>query len=60
MNLNGCPDSDGDGIPDEKDQCPNNSGSMSMNGCPDSDGDGFPDINDSCPQKAGINGGVLP
>ncbi|MDA8934997.1 thrombospondin type 3 repeat-containing protein [Flavobacteriaceae bacterium] len=52
IELNGCPDSDGDGIPNEKDECPNIFGSSSMSGCPDSDGDGFSDINDPCPRKS--------
>ena len=60
IELNGCPDSDGDGIRDEKDECPNVFGSSSMSGCPDSDGDGFSDINDPCPQYAGINGEACP
>ena len=38
--INGCPDSDGDGIPDTQDACVNEAGSSEMNGCPDSDGDG--------------------
>jgi len=42
-------DSDGDGIPDSSDSCPNEYGTQS-NGCPlDSDGDGIPDSSDSCP-----------
>ena len=53
-------DSDGDGVPDKKDHCPDHPGLIELNGCPDSDGDGIPDINDSCPQKAGINGESCP
>ena len=33
-------DSDGDGVPDKKDQCPDLPGLAELNGCPDSDGDG--------------------
>ena len=36
-------DSDGDGIADKDDACPNKAGSAAMNGCPDSDGDGVAD-----------------
>jgi OmpA-OmpF porin, OOP family len=44
-------DSDGDGITDDKDNCPYAKGSM--NGCPDSDGDGIADKEDKCPLTAG-------
>ena len=44
--MNGCPDSDGDGIADKDDACPNKAGSAAMNGCPDSDGDGVSDPKD--------------
>ena len=53
-------DSDGDGVPDKKDHCPDHPGLIELNGCPDSDGDGISDINDPCPQKAGINGEACP
>ena len=36
-------DSDGDGIKDKDDQCPNLAGSLSLGGCRDSDGDGVCD-----------------
>ena len=36
-------DSDGDGVPDKKDHCPDHPGLIELNGCPDSDGDGIPD-----------------
>lgn len=45
-------DSDGDGIPDYMDQCPNTPGGVKVNdkGCPlDSDGDGVPNYLDQCP-----------
>ncbi len=46
-------DSDGDGIPDVHDLCPNEPGSPEFNGCPDSDGDGIPDHEDKCPDQEG-------
>jgi OmpA-OmpF porin, OOP family len=45
-------DSDGDGVPDSKDMCPNTPAGVKVdaNGCPlDSDGDGIPDYLDKCP-----------
>ena len=45
-------DSDGDGVPDDKDQCPNTPAGVAVDavGCPvDSDGDGVPDYRDRCP-----------
>src|SRR5262249_18736348 len=49
----GCPDTDGDGIPDPQDSCPTVKGLPQFHGCPDTDGDGIPDALDSCPQVAG-------
>ena len=51
-------DNDGDGIPDEADQCPFEAGLPEYNGCPytgpgDSDGDGITDDVDGCPGEAG-------
>ncbi len=51
-------DSDGDGVPDPEDHCPNTPGIRSsgqgQNGCPlDTDGDGIPDIEDACPLVKG-------
>lgn len=46
-------DSDGDGIPDEIDECPDVPGLAEFNGCPDTDGDGIPDHLDLCPDLAG-------
>jgi OOP family OmpA-OmpF porin len=46
------PDSDGDGVPDDVDQCPNTPKGVKVDaaGCPlDSDGDGVPDYLDQCP-----------
>jgi OOP family OmpA-OmpF porin len=45
-------DSDGDGVPDVKDRCPNTPRGVKVDasGCPlDSDGDGVPDVKDRCP-----------
>lgn len=47
-------DSDGDGIDDPEDRCPNTPGVRSEDGCPlDSDGDGIPDVEDACPYVKG-------
>ena len=46
-------DSDGDGVPDKKDHCPDHPGLIELNGCPDSDGDGIPDEKDQCPNVSG-------
>jgi outer membrane protein OmpA-like peptidoglycan-associated protein len=55
-------DSDGDGVPDSKDNCPNTPRGTPVDeyGCPrkdqndkDSDGDGVPDAVDRCPFSAG-------
>lgn len=49
------PDSDGDGVPDEADLCPNTPKGVKVDdkGCPiDSDGDGVPDALDKCPGTA--------
>ena len=51
--FNGCPDTDGDGISDNNDNCPNTAGLASLSGCPDADGDGIADGNDNCPNQAG-------
>ena len=48
-------DSDGDGIADSKDECPNQKGTI--NGCPDSDGDGIVDLKDPCPKLPGEDNG---
>lgn len=45
-------DSDGDGVRDAEDECPNTAGRLD-NGCPDTDGDGIQDSNDACPGTAG-------
>jgi outer membrane protein OmpA-like peptidoglycan-associated protein len=48
-------DTDGDGIPDADDKCPNEAGPKENGGCPDkdTDGDGVVDRKDKCPDKAG-------
>jgi len=46
-------DTDGDGIYDDEDECPETPGLEEFNGCPDADGDGIPDREDSCPDQAG-------
>lgn len=46
-------DRDHDGIPNERDECPDDPGTMEMMGCPDSDLDGIPDKYDECPDVAG-------
>jgi OOP family OmpA-OmpF porin len=48
----GCPDSDGDGVCDRNDRCPNTPKGVAVDqfGCPlDTDGDGVPDYLDKCP-----------
>jgi outer membrane protein OmpA-like peptidoglycan-associated protein len=47
-------DTDGDGIYDKQDACPEVPGLEQFNGCPDSDGDGIEDAKDDCPQLAGL------
>jgi OOP family OmpA-OmpF porin len=53
VDANGCPkDSDGDGVSDAADKCPNTPAGtpVEANGCPkDSDADGLTDLNDKCP-----------
>jgi outer membrane protein OmpA-like peptidoglycan-associated protein len=47
-------DTDGDGIYDKDDECPETPGLAEFNGCPDTDGDGIPDHLDECPTVAGL------
>jgi len=47
-------DTDGDGIYDKDDACPEVPGLKQFQGCPDTDGDGIPDKDDSCPEVAGL------
>ncbi len=62
--MNGCPDTDGDGITDAKDNCPTEAGPSANKGCPwtDKDGDGVLDKDDRCPEVAGVaeNNGCPP
>ena len=46
IEFNGCPDSDGDGVADPNDACPDVAGLAKFKGCPDSDGDGIEDGKD--------------
>ena len=46
-------DSDGDGIYDRDDACPDTPGLKEFKGCPDTDGDGIQDSEDACPTEAG-------
>jgi outer membrane protein OmpA-like peptidoglycan-associated protein len=47
-------DTDGDGVPDAEDKCPNDPGKPELQGCPDTDGDGIIDKDDKCPTVPGI------
>ena len=47
-------DTDGDGIYDYEDECPETPGLPEFNGCPDSDGDGIEDRKDACPNTPGL------
>jgi outer membrane protein OmpA-like peptidoglycan-associated protein len=47
-------DTDGDGVYDNDDECPETPGLPEFNGCPDTDGDGIQDSKDACPTTAGL------
>ncbi|KRB53989.1 OmpA family protein [Flavobacterium sp. Root186] len=47
-------DTDGDGIYDKDDACPDVAGLKQFNGCPDTDGDGIVDASDACPNEFGL------
>ncbi|RZK04239.1 MAG: OmpA family protein [Flavobacterium sp.] len=47
-------DTDGDGIYDKDDACPEVAGPKELNGCPDTDGDGVLDKDDACVDVAGL------
>ncbi|WP_281227543.1 OmpA family protein [Flavobacterium aquiphilum] len=49
----GAKDTDGDGVYDKDDACPETAGLKQFNGCPDSDSDGIEDSKDKCPTVAG-------
>jgi len=59
--FNGCPDNDGDNIPEREDgsgdECPNWPGLPQFNGCPDTDEDNVPELEDGsgdqCPNASG-------
>ena len=46
-------DTDGDGIYDKDDACPEVAGLPEFKGCPDTDKDGIQDSEDGCPEEAG-------
>lgn len=46
-------DRDGDGVRDERDECPEAAGLRALRGCPDEDGDAIPDAEDACPETVG-------
>lgn len=46
-------DTDGDGVYDKDDACPEVAGLKEFNGCPDTDGDGIQDSEDKCPNDFG-------
>lgn len=46
-------DTDGDGVYDKKDACPDEPGLAEFDGCPDTDGDGIINSEDACPNEAG-------
>jgi outer membrane protein OmpA-like peptidoglycan-associated protein len=52
--LFGGKDTDGDGIFDKNDACPDVAGLKQFNGCPDTDGDGIIDGSDACPTEFGL------
>jgi OmpA-OmpF porin, OOP family len=47
-------DTDGDGIYDKDDACPEVAGLKQFKGCPDTDGDGIIDGSDTCPDVPGL------
>ncbi|WP_334055924.1 OmpA family protein [Polaribacter sp. P097] len=47
-------DTDGDGVYDKNDACPEVAGLAEFNGCPDADGDGIKDSDDACPNTPGL------
>ncbi|MCY1718858.1 OmpA family protein [Prolixibacteraceae bacterium Z1-6] len=57
FSLGKAKDSDGDGVPDRKDECPDTPPGVQVDekGCPlDRDGDGVPDYKDDCPDEPGL------
>jgi OOP family OmpA-OmpF porin len=56
-NLGKAKDTDGDGVPDRKDKCPDTPAGVKVDevGCPvDTDGDGVADYQDKCPDVKGL------
>ncbi len=53
VNIHPEPDTDGDGVVDKEDRCPQEKGLADLGGCPDRDGDGIVDALDACPDKPG-------
>ncbi len=51
--LGGNKDTDGDGITDALDICPDIAGAAQFKGCPDTDEDGIEDAKDKCPTEKG-------
>ena len=49
----GVKDTDGDGVRDKDDLCPETFGKYELAGCPDKDNDGIADDDDACPDVAG-------
>ena len=47
-------DTDGDGVYDKNDACPEVAGLKEFKGCPDADGDGIKDSDDACPNVKGL------
>ena len=47
-------DTDGDGVYDKDDACPEVAGPKELNGCPDTDGDGILDKDDACADIFGL------
>ncbi len=47
-------DTDGDGVADNEDLCPEVAGAFAFSGCPDTDNDGIEDRLDHCPSTPGL------